>query len=388
MTKTRKDNREGTIFFSETENKWIAKIQYGVDYNGNPLTKRFTSKDKRGKQIVTKKLTEFKKQILLGEVGTSKVTLNDYIENWLEIYQKPKVKETTYYRDCTVFNGHIKYTIGHKRITDIKAIDVQRLINNEKDKYANKTIEKTYSLLNRVFNRAVALGDVGKNPCVGIVLPTIHSNLIKPKIMTEYTIEETEKMKNGIYDSFYNHSRLYRAAPSYLILLNTGIRLGELLALTWDKIDFDNNLMKISATQETIRGEDKLKKVTTLPKTKSSYRTVVLNKTALEMIKELRKRNKEQGIESSYVVCNLKGDSYNDNNYRRDFKRFCERYSIPYKGIHTLRHTFASRLFRRGIDVQTVSKLLGHNNPTITQNIYIHILEEQKAKAVELFDAI
>lgn len=243
-------------------------------------------------------------------------------------------------------------------------------------------------MLNRVFSRAVILGDVGKNPCTGIVLPTIHSNSIKPKNITEYTIEETDKMRNGIYDSFYTHSKLYRASPSYLILLNTGIRLGELLALTWDKVDFDNNLIKITATQETISGKDKFKKVTTLPKTKSSYRTVVLNKTSLEMIKELKKRNEEQGIESPYIVCNLNGDSFNDNNYRRDFRRFCERYDISYRGIHTLRHTFASRLFRKGIDVQTVSKLLGHNNPTITQNIYIHILEEQKAKAVEIFDTI
>lgn len=325
MTKTRKDNGEGTIFFSEVENKWIAKIQYGVDYNGKPLTKKFASKDKKGKQIVTKKLNEFKKQMLLGEVGTSKVTLNDYIENWLDTYQKPKVKETTFYRDCTVFSSHIKYTIGYKKITDIKTIDIQRLINNEKDIYANKTIEKTYSLLNRVFSRAVILGDVGKNPCMGIVLPTIHSNSIKPKNITEYTIEETDKMRNGIYDSFYTHSKLYRASPSYLILLNTGIRLGELLALTWDKVDFDNNLIKITATQETISGKDKFKKVTTLPKTKSSYRTVVLNKTSLEMIKELKKRNEEQGIESPYIVCNLNGDSFNDNNYRRDFRRFCER---------------------------------------------------------------
>lgn len=114
----------------------------------------------------------------------------------------------------------------------------------------------------------------------------------------------------------------------------------------------------------------------------------VSNVSNEEMIKELKKRNEEQGIESPYIVCNLNGDSFNDNNYRRDFRRFCERYDIPYRGIHTLRHTFASRLFRKGIDVQTVSKLLGHNNPTITQNIYIHILEEQKAKAIEMFDTI
>lgn len=106
------------------------------------------------------------------------------------------------------------------------------------------------------------------------------------------------------------------------------------------------------------------------------------------MLHELSKRNELQNIYSNFVVCNLIGDSFNDNNYRRDFKRFCERYDIEYKGIHSIKHTFASRLFRRGVDVNTVSKLLGHSNTSITQNIYIHILDEQKAKAVNLFDSI
>lgn len=85
-----------------------------------------------------------------------------------------------------------------------------------------------------------------------------------PKIIEE----ETNRMKEGIYDSFYNHSKLYRASPSYLLLLNTGIRLGELLALTWDNINLDDKIMKITATQETISGENKIKKLLRFPKLK------------------------------------------------------------------------------------------------------------------------
>lgn len=387
MTKKR-DNGDGTIFFSEASRKWYAKIQYGMDFNGKPLIKTYTSKDtKKGKSIVTKKLRNFKKRMAAGEVDIMQATsLNSYIENWLNDYQKIRVKETTFYRDCTIFNSHIKSTIGGKKLNEIKHSDIQRLINSEKDRFANKTIEKTYSLLNRVYKHAVKFGDVNKNPCDGVVLPSIHTNSVKPREIQEYTVKETDDMKEGIYDSFYNHSRLYRASPSYLILLNTGMRLGELLGLRWDMVDIELGILKVTATLETISGKGTKKKILALPKTKSSYRTIALNKTTLEMLNEIKKRNELQGISSEYVVCNLNGDCFNDNNYRRDFKRFCERYGIAYKGIHTLRHTFASRLFRKGVDVQTVSKLLGHHNPTITQNIYIHILEEEKAKAIYLFD--
>ena len=387
--KIRRDNGDGSVFFSEANQKWFAKIQYGTDAYGKPLIKYFSSSDlKKGKQKVSNKLKEFKKQMLLGDIHVNNIILNDYIELWLNNYQKIQVKETTFYRDCTVFNGHIKYTIGGKKLSEVKSIDIQRLIDSEKDKYANKTIEKTYSLLNRVYKHAIKMGDVNRNPCNGVILPNIHTNLIKPKEMCEYTISETNLIREAIYDAYYNHSKLYRAAPSYLLLLNTGMRLGELLGLKWEMVDLNSRILKVVVTLETISGNGNKKKILTLPKTKNSYRTISLNKTSLEMLYELKKRNDIQGINSEYVVCNLKGEPFNDNNYRRDFKRFCDRYNIEYKGIHTLRHTFASRLFRNGVDIQTVSKILGHQNPTITQNVYVHILEEQKAKAINIMDSI
>ena len=73
------------------------------------------------------------------------------------------------------------------------------------------------------------------------------------------------------------------------------------------------------------------------------------------MLHELSKHNELRNIYSNFVVCNLIGDSFNDNNYRRNFKRLCEDIILEYKGIHSIRHTFASRLFRRGVDVNTVS---------------------------------
>lgn len=205
MDKSKNINGEGSVYFLESQNRWVAKIQYGKDNKGKLLIKQFSSQDKKkGKQIVSKKLQEFKKQLILGNTKTCNIKLNDYIVSWLETYQKPKVKATILHRDYTVFNGHIKYTISGRKISDIKQLDIQRLINSEKDIYANKTIEKTYSLLNRVFSTAVMLGDINKNPCVGVVLPSIHSNKVAPKEICEYTEEETNRMKEGIYNSFYN----------------------------------------------------------------------------------------------------------------------------------------------------------------------------------------
>lgn len=389
MANTKKrDNGDGSVFFSEATQKWWAKIQYGTK-DGKPLIKTFSSSDVvNGKRIVTKKLREFKKLMYSGNISISHITVNEYIEKWLENYQKFKVKATTYNRDCATFRSHIKQTIGRKKLTEIKAADIQQLLNNEVNCYSPKTIEKTYSLLNKVYKYAIKMGDVSVNPCYGVILPSIHVNKIKQKEIEEYTAEETAAMYKGIYDSYYNHNRIYKNSPAYILLLNTGLRLGEALGLKWDMVDLYNDLLKIRATLETVTTVNGREKVLTMPKTKSSYRTIPINKTAKDMLIELKKRNELQGIESDFVICNQKGECCEANNFRRDFKRFCERYGIKYRGIHALRHTFASRLFRNGADIVVVSKLLGHNNPTITQNIYIHILDEQKAKAIKLLDVI
>ncbi|MGN1317920.1 MAG: tyrosine-type recombinase/integrase [Lachnospirales bacterium] len=384
----KRDNGDGSVFFSESTQKWWAKIQYGTK-NGKPLIKAFSSSDAaNGKRIVTKKLREFKKLMYSGKVSISHITVNEYIEKWLKNYQKFKVKTTTYNRDWATYKAHIKYTIGSRKLAEINTEDIQLLLNNEVNYYAPKTIEKTLSLLNKVCKYGVTVGDIVVNPCSGVVMPSIYANKIKQKEIEEYTIQETDAMYDGIYDSYYNHKGLYKNSPAYILLLNTGLRLGEALALKWDMIDFDSNFLKIKATLETVTADKGREKILTVPKTKSSYRTVPINKMAKDMLMELKIRNELQCIESDFVICNLKGECCEANNFRRDFKRFCTRYGIKYRGLHTLRHTFASRLFRNGADVVVVSKLLGHNNPTITQNIYIHILEEQKVKTIKLLDAI
>lgn len=384
----KRDNGDGSVFFSEATQKWWAKIQYGTK-NGKPLIKSFSSSDTvNGRRIVTKKLREFKKLMYSSKVSISHITLNEYIETWLENYQKFKVKTTTYNRDQATYKSHIKYTIGGRKLTEIKAEDIQLLLNSEVDHFAPKTIEKTFSLLNKVYKYAIAIGDAAVNPCYGVVAPGTYVNKIKQKEIEEYTIQETNAIYTGVYDSYYNHNRLYKNSPAYILLLNTGLRLGEALALKWSMVDLENDLLNVRATLETVVTDNGRERVLTMPKTKSSNRTVPLNKAAKDMLIELRKRNEDTGIDYDFVICNSKGECCEANNFRRDFKRFCTRYGIKYKGLHALRHTFASRLFRNGADVVVVSKLLGHNNPTITQNIYIHILDEQKAKAIKLLDAI
>lgn len=130
MNKEKRVNGQGAVFYSESNKKWIAKIQVGTDNNGNPIIKRFSST--KSKSEATKKLEEFKRKMLINEYSSNKAILNDYIENWLELYQKPKVKATTLHRDVTAFENHIRHTIGHMKLKDIDVQVVQNLINSEK----------------------------------------------------------------------------------------------------------------------------------------------------------------------------------------------------------------------------------------------------------------
>lgn len=381
---TRRDNHEGSIFYSETENRWIASIQYGVDNNGKPLVKRFTSTKENGKKIVRDKLNEFKQKNMLGKVGSNSgsMPLNKYILMWLDTFQKINVKQSTFVRDKNIFRCHIKETIGYLKINEITPLHIQKLLNYKAESLSSSSVEKIYSLLNRVFTKAVKLGDLKINPCKAVTFPKRCKDKYKQIELKIYTLEETQKMKEAIFDSYNEGRKLYRTSPSYILLLNTGMRVGELLALTWDNVDFDNNMLKVVATQETICSEHVYKRINTTPKTKSSYRTIPLNETAIEMLRELQRRNEVEGIKTEYVVSNVNGGSVSDNNYRRSFRRFCKRYNITYKGVHAFRHTYATRLFDNDIDVQLVSKVLGHNNTQITRDIYIHVLDEHIVKTI------
>lgn len=159
-----------------------------------------------------------------------------------------------------------------------------------------------------------------------------------------------------------------------VLCLYTGLRIGELLALTWNDIDFGKGLLFVSKTCHD--GNDGVNHIRIIdsPKTPHSRRVIPLPKQILPLLKALKKRSRCQ-----YIIAD--GDKpVFVRSYQRTFELLLRKLHIPHKGFHSLRHTFATRAMECGIDVKTLSELLGHKNATITLNRYAHSLLEHKVE--------
>ena len=188
----------------------------------------------------------------------------------------------------------------------------------------------------------------------------------KEKQVECFSCQEQKKIENHVLNSDKN--KLF----GVVLCLYTGLRIGELLALTWDDIDFGKGLLFVSKTCHDGNDGKNHIRITDSPKTVHSRRVIPLPKQILSLLKGVKKRS-----ECEYIVAD--GDKpVFVRSYQRTFEFLLKKLNIPHKGFHSLRHTFATRAMECGMDVKTLSELLGHKNATITLNRYAHSLLEHK----------
>lgn len=163
-----------------------------------------------------------------------------------------------------------------------------------------------------------------------------------------------------------------------LLAIHTGIRIGELCALKWSDINFDCQLLHINKTMiRTYTKEDGSKLSITAPKTRSSIRTIPLNKWIMQYAVLLR------GSDDEYIITGRE-NYIEPNKYRSWYNRTLKELDLPHRKFHSLRHTFATRCIECGCDYKSLSEILGHSNVSITMNLYVHPQMELKRKCVEL----
>lgn len=162
----------------------------------------------------------------------------------------------------------------------------------------------------------------------------------------------------------------------FLISLYTGLRLGELLALKWRDINFKHKILRVNATTSKCIENHKQIDIEDLPKTNSSIREIPLTDAMIKLLKALK-------APSIYVLCNRNNEKIDYRGYQMSFTRLLKRLKIRHYGFHSLRHTFATRLLENGVDIKTISELMGHSTPTVTLNRYVHTNLENKRKAMQ-----
>ena len=294
----------------------------------------------------------------------------DWMKAWLENYVKPSLKQRTYKRYAEIVWGHIIPALGEYDIEEITALKLQRYTKELLQK-GNKRTGKGLSA-NSV-NGIITVVQTSLKTAfkVGIVKEYAGDRIRRPKVQEKQVICFTKQEQRAIEQEIFrrNNPKLY----GIIISLYTGIRIGELLALTWADIDMLRGVLTVNKT--CYEGRDKTGKyvrITEIPKTNSSIREVPIPKQLLMLMKAWKKKS-----HSKYVVSNgEKGVSL--RGYQRIFERLLNKIKIAHKGFHALRHTFATRALECGMDVKTLSEILGHKNTNITLNRYVHSLIEHK----------
>lgn len=295
--------------------------------------------------------------------------LNIWLDTWLNKYQKTTIKLRTYLKYDYIINKHINPILGEYELEDLKGEILQdfmlhklnkgNLINNKQ--LSSNTVISIISLLKHALKEAVFLKISKVEYTNHIKMPTATE-----KEITAFNKREQKKLENYCFNSKRNYIGI-------IICLYTGIRLGELLALNWDDIDFNKKILKINKTVYTVKQNEKSQPYIDKPKTKHSNRVIPLSKQLLIILKKHKKEST-----SKYIISTNKGTIVQNRSYQKTFQSILKKCNIPYKNFHSLRHTFATRALELGMDIKTLSELLGHKNSMITLNRYSHSLLEHK----------
>lgn len=297
--------------------------------------------------------------------------LKEWLDTWLNKYQKITIKLRTYLKYEDIINKHINPILGDYELDNLTSNVLQDFVLYKlndgnlvsKEKLSDNSVIAIVSLLKQALRQAVFLGVASTQYTSHIKLPTI-----KEKEIMAFNRLEQQKLETYCFKSKPNYIGI-------IICLYTGIRLGELLALTWDDIDFDKKLLRVNKTVYTITKNGKNEAYIDKPKTKQSNRIIPLPKQLISLLK----KNKKKSI-SNYIITTKTEGIVQNRSYQKTFKSILRKCNIPYKNFHSLRHTFATRALELGMDVKTLSEILGHKNSTITLNRYSHSLLEHKVE--------
>lgn len=365
-------------------------LYLGKDEKGNPVHKAFYGTSKTEAENKKKQYVKDLEAGLNPDLGNQ--SLSQAMYSWLwDIEKRSGNKSSTFERYEGIYRNYIRNAnIGLLKLSDIKKLAIQKYYNYLQDEGKSYSqIKNLHKLLNKFFNYAESEGYVIKNPCKGLKIQKDDEDEIEEE---DKVIETFSQNEIKILTERLGHSKL-----RYIIMfaLFTGCRQGEILAL--EEKDIKNNIIKISKTLRNVKVYDSVKEhhyelKATKPKTRTSRREIPVPDILKPELKKLKKLATEEKLklgalynENKLLFPSQTGTYIDAKNLQRSWKRALERYNIPYRKFHALRHTYATALFEKGVNIVTVSKLLGHSTIKTTE-IYTHVLENVKKEEVQVLN--
>jgi integrase len=367
---------DGTIR-QRKDGSWEARFTLGKDSAGKQKQKSIYGKtEKEVKDKLKLIMAELVKNTYIEECS---IPFYSWLETWLKTYKKNTIRKSTYETHENAIRRHIKDSdIGSTTLSKLKPYHLQKLYNEKLDTLSPATVKRLHVILKDALKQAYKCDMITSNPADKVKPPAMEKADIK--IMT------VDQQKHFIQALETETLRV-----AFLLAMQTGLRLGELLALRWEDIDIENRKINVKSTVRRIYGKLELQQ----PKTKNSVRSVPLMGIMIKEIEryniewKIRKMaNKKEWGNKNYIFCTASGNLLEPRNFTRVFKRILRNAELPDFNFHALRHTFVSRLLEAGEDAKTIADIIGHKKSSFTLDTYAHILPEKKQLAVEKIASI
>ena len=379
------------------EGTWDKTVINGVEYER--FRKTYNGKRKifygKTKKIVQSKVKEYESGIKAStKTNVMKTPIQDYMLNWLETTRIFEISDGTFFSDMSTYKTYIKDTpLGRTQIANITVKDIQLCVNQMASKYSRSIIKKTFYLYSLCYRYANRIGDMDFNPCDSVKIPAEKSVASKKKKIPFLDADDIEKLyneadrlnENGFNITGAAGTRVY-GINSYAIpiILYTGLRSAELTALQWKHVDLKNKLLHVEQAHVKKIDPETQKETRVISEPKyGSKRIIPLADRAIDAfnkILELRGNVKQEDF-----VIPIKARQISTTLDRMLIRSGC---SVDKCGLHALRHTFGSMLLEKGVDLKTISELLGHKDISTTSNIYLDVSRKLAVDSVNLLNKI
>ena len=370
----RRANGEGNIR-KRKDGRWEGRYTAGYDpESGKRIIKNVLGKTQAEVKEKLKTAISESQQLDVSKAGA--YTVSSWMKMWYEVYAEPRIRPNTKAYYANYIENHIIPGIGSIPLAEMTSLDLQRFSKHlldggrvdrveakKKPKgLAPKTVRNIHQMIGSAYNLAMEQRLVTKNPTQGCALPKVEHKEMKTLTADQLSAFFQEARDSGVYELYY-------------LDLATGLRRGELLGLKWTDVDFQHGALKIQRAISRQNG-----KVVEAPlKTKNAYRTLPLSADAISVLK----MQKCKVGNSEWVFPSPTGGPVSPDSVLHMLQRVLKRAGLPRIRFHDLRHTFATMALQNGVDVKTVSSMLGHYSAGFTLDTYAHVTTDAQLKAAQ-----